>query len=221
MEGTILFVDEDPLSLSIIGRTLKETSYEGKYAATADEALEILQESPVDVLVTNLRLPAMDGVDLLKIVKVRHPFVTRVVLTGYLHVHSIMAAINHGEVFRFLTKPLPVYGQFMKVLDDSVQRSKSLQDNYRTVLSVTGDIFRAFDCEFICVDEDYHVLDKSITITAYEKGENVASEVTFSKAADFEESKQTVHLDALGPMKAIRSENEYGHIHFFFRASSF
>jgi len=101
----ILFVDDDPLVLQGIVRQLRK-SYPVETATSGAEALEILnRENHFGVVVSDLRMPAMDGITLLKHVRKKHPFITRVILTGNADLSAAIEAVNSGQVFRFLTKP--------------------------------------------------------------------------------------------------------------------
>jgi type IV pilus assembly protein PilB len=106
MKGTVLFVDDEPAILRAIERTLAED--EGLTVLTATggpEALELLATRPIDVVVSDQTMPGMNGAELLAKVRERHPDVVRMTLTGLSDSKTVMAAVNQGEVRRFLTKP--------------------------------------------------------------------------------------------------------------------
>lgn len=100
----VLYVDDEPNNLTVF-----EAAFEDKYdvytALSGADALRILDERPIHVLVTDMRMPEMNGVELLERVLPRHPEVIRIVLTGYTDVESIVRAINQGQVHQYITKP--------------------------------------------------------------------------------------------------------------------
>ena len=69
------------------------------------KALEILEQSQVQVIVTDMRMPEMGGLKLLRAVKKEYPHIIRMVLSGYADIDTLLAAINQGEIFRFIAKP--------------------------------------------------------------------------------------------------------------------
>ena len=101
----VLVVDDEPGVRAAMGRTLESGGYEVRLAADADEALRILQAEPVHVLISDQHMPGMSGIDLLKIVRVRHPRVVRILLTADKDPETPVRSINESEVYRFVRKP--------------------------------------------------------------------------------------------------------------------
>ena len=101
----VLVVDDEPGVRAAMGRTLESGGYEVRVAADADEALRILQAEPVHVLISDQHMPGMSGIDLLKIVRVRHPRVVRILLTADKDPETPVRSINESEVYRFIRKP--------------------------------------------------------------------------------------------------------------------
>ncbi|MBN2331642.1 MAG: hybrid sensor histidine kinase/response regulator [Deltaproteobacteria bacterium] len=104
-QRTILFVDDESRVLKSIKRGLLDEPYRCLFALNGLEALEIMAAEPVQVLVTDMRMPEMNGLELLKIVRDRYPQMVRMVLSGYAQTSNVLAAVNEGYVFRYLTKP--------------------------------------------------------------------------------------------------------------------
>lgn len=102
---TVLIVDDEVNVLNSLERTLRNEEYAVLTASSATEALDILQAKSVDLIISDLGMPEMNGLDLLKIVKGRYPAVARIVLTGQSDTPTVVRAINEGEVCRFFTKP--------------------------------------------------------------------------------------------------------------------
>ena len=102
---TLLFVDDEPSVLSALRRLFRNPAYRVLQAGSGAEALQTLSLEPVDLIVSDMRMPEMDGAALLDQVRQRHPAVTRILLTGYADIQSTIAAINRGEIHRYIAKP--------------------------------------------------------------------------------------------------------------------
>jgi putative nucleotidyltransferase with HDIG domain len=101
----VLFVDDEVNILKAVKRLLRNEPFEVLCAPRPPEALELLDTSPVHVVVSDQRMPEMSGVDFLAAVRERHPDVVRMMLTGYTEMNVAVEAINRGEIFRLITKP--------------------------------------------------------------------------------------------------------------------
>ena len=107
MTEKILFVDDEPNVLAALQRQLRGR-YGVETATGGAEALLALDgRGPYAVVVSDMRMPGVDGVRVLAHARQRHPDASRVLLTGYADVHSAIEAVNQGNIFRFLTKPCP------------------------------------------------------------------------------------------------------------------
>lgn len=104
LSGSVLLVDDDGPNLDVLGAVL-DSSYRVHTALGGAEALGILDRHPVDVIVTDQRMPEMTGVELLAKVRTLRPDVAGIVLTAYTDSPAMMSAINEAGVYRFLTKP--------------------------------------------------------------------------------------------------------------------
>lgn len=103
---TVLCVDDEPNILAALRRLLRgETGWRFRGAGSGAEALEILANEPVDVIISDMRMPQMDGAQFLEQARELRPDVGRLLLTGEADMASTMAAINRGEIYRYITKP--------------------------------------------------------------------------------------------------------------------
>ncbi len=102
----LLFVDDERRVLTSM-RAMFRREYEVLLANSGDEAIEILAERDVHVVVSDQRMPEMTGVELLATVKEEYPSSMRILLTGYADLDAVEASINESEVFRYLMKPCP------------------------------------------------------------------------------------------------------------------
>ena len=103
---TVLFVDDDEWILRSLKRGLLDESYDKLYAKNGKEALEILRQNKVHVIVTDMYMPEMTGLELLRIVRKEYPSIIGLVLTGYEPDTEVQNAIEQGEIFWLIPKPL-------------------------------------------------------------------------------------------------------------------
>jgi YesN/AraC family two-component response regulator len=104
-KGAVLFVDDEEKILNALRRTLREEPYECFFANGGREALDILNEHPVQVMVTDMYMPGMSGEDLLNHLKSHFPQIIRLILSGKDDSSSLLKAINTGQIYRFIVKP--------------------------------------------------------------------------------------------------------------------
>jgi putative nucleotidyltransferase with HDIG domain len=104
-EHAVLFVDDEGNILKAVQRLLRNEPWQVLTASGGSEALEILEQTPAQVVVSDQRMPEMSGVDLLQAIRERRPNVVRMMLTGYTEMNVAVEAINRGEIFRLITKP--------------------------------------------------------------------------------------------------------------------
>ena len=101
----VLFVDDEPSILSALRRLFRPQGYRMLLAGSGEAALALLETEPVDLVVSDMRMPGMDGAALLAQVRERWPRVGRMLLTGYADMGSTAAAIQHAQIHRHITKP--------------------------------------------------------------------------------------------------------------------
>jgi putative nucleotidyltransferase with HDIG domain len=104
-QHTVLFVDDEVNILKALQRLLRTEDMDVLCASRGDEALGILEDNEVQVVVSDQRMPEMRGVDFLSRVRERSPDVVRMMLTGYTEMDVAVEAINRGEIYRLITKP--------------------------------------------------------------------------------------------------------------------
>ena len=137
MKKKILFVDDEPNVLDSLRRILRSmrTEWEMEFAPSGQKALGILEGKPFDVVVTDMRMPGMDGRQLLEKIKELHPQIVRIVLSGYSNRELILYSV--GLAHQFLSKPCEA-----EALKTTVSRAcamrELLEDEFlvRTVSSI-------------------------------------------------------------------------------------
>ncbi len=104
-KNTVLIVDDEQNVYNALRRTLRSEDLNTIYAASAEEAEQILETTTVDVALVDMHMPGMQGNQLLARIRQRWPSVVRMMLTGDTRLDVVIRAVNHGEVFRFFVKP--------------------------------------------------------------------------------------------------------------------
>ncbi|MGI9258572.1 MAG: response regulator, partial [Gammaproteobacteria bacterium] len=100
----LLFVDDEQRVLNSM-RVMFRRKFDLYLASHGAEALDIVKEKDIDVIVADHRMPQMTGVEVLSAVRTLSPRTVRILLTGYADLDAVEGSINDSEVFRFLTKP--------------------------------------------------------------------------------------------------------------------
>ena len=104
-KASILFVDDERPVLNALKRLFRPTGHKVHIAGSGSEGLALLAENPIDIVVSDMRMPEMDGAEFLTNVAEKWPSTTRMLLTGYAELSSAIEAINSGSISRYLTKP--------------------------------------------------------------------------------------------------------------------
>jgi len=127
---TLLFVDDEPGILSALRRLFRPHGYHILIAESAAEGLEILENEVVDLVISDMRMPDMDGATFLKHVRQRWPGTMRILLTGYADITSTVAAINEGEIYRYIAKPWDDM-EIVLIVREALERRLLEQENRR------------------------------------------------------------------------------------------
>lgn len=106
-KGTVLCVDDEPNILRALFWLLRK-DFQVVTAESGAEGLEIIRKGDFDVVISDNRMPGMNGVDFLGQVKTLAPRAMRILLTGYSDMQAVIQSVNHSEVFRFVSKPWDV-----------------------------------------------------------------------------------------------------------------
>ena len=99
----ILLVDDEPNVLRALSRILNQ--YDATYLTSGEEALLLAKEQAFDLVISDFRMPGMDGIRFLSRFMQLQPDAIRIILTGHADIENTQAAINEAEVYRFINKP--------------------------------------------------------------------------------------------------------------------
>src|ERR1700760_3403442 len=104
MNYKIMVVDDEPANLRLLERLFRR-DYRVLTATSGADALKLLEQHDVALLITDQRMPGMTGIELLKRTAEFRPHMVRIILTGYTDMGALVEAINCGQVYRYVTKP--------------------------------------------------------------------------------------------------------------------
>lgn len=121
MQRNILVVDDEANVLNSIDRVLADTDLCVFKAGSAHEALAILKDEKIAVILSDNLMPGMHGIELLTRVKTESPSTIRILMTGYADLDTALRAINDGGVYKFIVKPWK-NAALLDVLEDAVER---------------------------------------------------------------------------------------------------
>lgn len=128
--ASVLLVDDEPNILSSLRRLLRPAGYHIHVAESGKAGLEILEREHVDLVVSDMRMPEMDGASFLEQVRTRWPEVIRLLLTGYADIGSTIDAINRGEIYRYIAKPWDD-NELTLTIRDALERQRLQAENTR------------------------------------------------------------------------------------------
>lgn len=101
----LLLVDDEANILSALKRLLRPDGYHILTAGSGEQGLELLAQQPVDVIISDQRMPGLSGADFLRQARSLRPDTIRIMLSGYTELQSVTDAVNEGAIYKFLTKP--------------------------------------------------------------------------------------------------------------------
>jgi len=145
LTGGLLLVDDEPNNLLVLRGFLDdEERWVIHEASTGEEALAIAEKTPLDVVVSDHRMPGMTGVDLLEKLRRIRPDVAGIVLTGYADMNALEAAINRANAFRFLRKPWEP-ADILEAIDQACAHvsQRRIIERMVTLLAERGEMLRS------------------------------------------------------------------------------
>ncbi len=132
----VLFVDDEKSILNTLNRELRMENYKKLFAENGDEALKILSENEIAVIVTDLNMPRITGIDLLYRVKKLYPDTIRMILTSYSEISIVLDAIHNGETHRYITKPWKSIEELKVVINQSIDMYLSIIEKKNKKLKI-------------------------------------------------------------------------------------
>lgn len=127
----ILYIDDEPNNLTAFKATYRR-DYTVHTAESAEEAFSIVRDKNLHVIISDQRMPQMTGVEFFEKIRHDYPEPIRILLTGYADIEAVIAAINRGEVYRYITKPWDE--QDLRVTIENAFEIFTLREENKTLL---------------------------------------------------------------------------------------
>lgn len=137
MKKSILFVDDERQILRALYRLFFGSAYTIYLAESGEQALAILEKEEIGIIITDMRMPHMDGYQLLKTVKEKHPTVLRLILSGYADEDIVFKALSKNLAKLYLFKPWD-NNELRSVIDKLFETGKTLKD--KRILDIINNI---------------------------------------------------------------------------------
>jgi response regulator RpfG family c-di-GMP phosphodiesterase len=128
--ATLLFIDDDASILTLLERLFRPLGYNIFTAKCGAEALVLMEKNRIDLVISDMQMPQMTGVEVLEQIRIKWPDVVRILQTGYSDLSSAIEAINRGEIYRYITKPW-VNKDIVLIVCDALERKHLLAEKQR------------------------------------------------------------------------------------------
>lgn len=128
--ATLLFIDDEANILAALERLFWPLGYTILTAESGAEALNLLEQQTVDLVISDMRMPQMTGAEVLEQIRGKWPDVVRILLTGYSDLNLTIAAINRGEIYRYIAKPWDD-NDIVLIVRDALERKQLLAEKQR------------------------------------------------------------------------------------------
>ena len=207
----ILFVDDEPMVLKGIQRTLRKMKnvWEMTFTNSGREALAILDEKPMDVIISDMKMPEMDGTQLLMEVKRRHPHIVRLILSGHVEQETTIQSVQFAH--QCLSKPCDVE-QLKQTLaklfalreildDDALKKIVSQIESLPSLPSIYTEIVAEMQSDDPSIQNVATIIGRDVSMTA--KILQVVNSVFFGLPQKISNPQQAVMLLGLDTIKAL------------------
>ena len=130
----ILYVDDEMNNL-ISFKAIFRIKYNVFTAISGEDAIKILDENKIEIIITDQRMPNMTGVEFLENILEKHPEPIRILLTGYADLNAVIDAVNKGKIFHYLSKPWKE-----EELEDTIQRAYDVYSKRQQEQQITDKL---------------------------------------------------------------------------------
>ena len=137
MKHTVIFVDDDPNLRESVKRSLKNEPYRILLVESAQECVDLLAVTDVQVVVSDLSMPGIDGNSLINYFKDTRPEIVRIVFSGNLNLKTVLDLINRGGVFRCLEKPCSTK-HLIQAIEEAIKQSEMIALSKRLLSLVSS-----------------------------------------------------------------------------------
>lgn len=165
MNNSILIIDDEPDILRTLEMTLSQEGYPVATAIGGEAGLALFRQEPFDLVITDMRMPGMDGVEVIRRVKALDPDVEIVMLTGYATLENAVMSLRNAGAFDYLTKPLENIDELFMAVEKGLEKRRLTLENRSLLLSLKES------------ERKYRALADSLPVSLFETDEKGA--VTF------------------------------------------
>lgn len=117
----VLIVDDEKDILNALHRDLRKEPYKKFFANSGEEAMKLMAENKdIAVVVTDMRMPGMNGLELLSKIHAINPMTVKIVLTGYTQLPQVLATVNKIDIYKFLTKPWNIDTELKVYIEEAI-----------------------------------------------------------------------------------------------------
>lgn len=207
----ILFVDDEPMVLNGIQRTLRKMRkvWDMRFANSGAEALAILDDNPMDVIVSDMKMPEMDGTRLLAEVRKRHPHIVRLILSGHVEQETTIQSVQFAH--QCLSKPCDaeLLKQTLSKLfalrdilsDESIKKIVSQIESLPSLPSIYTEIVAEMQSDDPSIKKVGKIIGRDVSMTA--KILQVVNSVFFGLPQKISNPQQAVMLLGLETIKSL------------------
>ena len=211
MKERILFVDDEPMVLKGLQRSLRKMrdAWDMTFSSSAEEALAILDNNPMDVIISDMKMPEMDGTQLLAEVKQRHPHIVRLILSGHVEQETTIKSVQFAH--QCLSKPcdVKVLKQTLAKLfalrdilsDDSIKKIVSQIESLPSLPTIYTEIMAEMQSADPSINNVGAIIGRDVSMTA--KILQVVNSVFFGLPQKIGNPQQAVMLLGLEAIKAM------------------
>lgn len=118
----VMFVDDEIMVLSALKRGLRNLPFNKIYVSDPRLVMDIFRKKEISVIVTDMKMPNINGLELLKIIKEEYPDTIKIVLSGYTQLPQVLASLNYGEIYKFITKPWNLEEEFIPIINEALEK---------------------------------------------------------------------------------------------------
>jgi len=129
MNEKILVIDDEPDILKTLEMTLSQEGYHVTTATGGEAALEIFRRQTFELVITDMRMPGMDGIEVIRQVKDLDPDVEAIVLTGYATLENAVLSLRNVGAFDYLTKPLENIDEIFMAVEKALEKRRLTLEN--------------------------------------------------------------------------------------------
>lgn len=142
----ILILDDEQYVVESLQRTLRHDNWEVVIETSPVRATEILAAGGIDIIISDIDMPEMSGLEFIALARQHHPEVVRILLTGDASMQSALRAINDGAVHKYLTKPWSSH-ELRELLRDTVLRLDAFRQEAMGERAAAATVSRRQECE--------------------------------------------------------------------------